>query len=576
MSVFNKPYGRAFAVCLFLLGTLPVPGFAQVFPGAASPGDRDLIRDRQDRLLEEQRKRLEELKELPGKAAEPAPSTPPSETRCFPIQHIELKGAEHLAPAERDQLTAPFAGQCLGVPQLNDLLKRITDRYIERGYVTTRAYLPQQDLSSGKLQVLVVEGTLEGVKSDEGSGLSPRELEMTYPGRSGEILNLREIEQMVDQLNRLPSNHAQMELVPGKEVGGSTVQVKNTPDKPWRASLSRDNDGQKSTGEQQWGVGFEWDSPLGLADQLTLRSGHDAVSDRTRTSKNRFLSYNLPWGWWNFSYTYSHSAYASEAQASGFAFAQTGDSDSHQLRVERLVYRDSVSKTSINSGLSHLRTNNYIEDSRLDTSSNRITEFQLGLNHGRRIGNAFVNLDLGWQKGIGALDAQGDGHPGSGEPTARYNKYTATVSYMQSLQILGESLSFSSLVTAQRSSDVLYSPQRISLGGLSSVRGFKDQSLSGDTGGYWRNDLRWSRPVAWDWLRPVFSEYGAGVGYDMGVIHGGRYNPEAKGRLSSDSLELFMRGQHLSTSVTFAHSLERPDALPEREHPIYFSLNFSL
>lgn len=33
----------------------------------------------------------------------------------------------------------------------------------------------------------------------------------------------------------------------------------------------------------------------------------------------------------------------------------------------------------------------------------------------------------------------------------------------------------------------------MSLGGSASVRGYKDQQLTGDCGGYWRNDLRWSR-----------------------------------------------------------------------------------
>ncbi|MGA3828156.1 ShlB/FhaC/HecB family hemolysin secretion/activation protein, partial [Pseudomonas chlororaphis] len=124
-----------------------------------------------------------------------------------------------------------------------------------------------------------------------------------------------------------------------------------------------------------------------------------------------------------------------------------------------------------------------------------------------------------------------------------------------------ESFSFSSLMTGQRSEDVLFSPQRTSLGGQSSIRGYKDQSLSGDSGGYWRNDLRWSRPVTLGWLRPVFAEYGSSLGYDQGVIRGDRYNGEQHGRLSSNSLELFARGQHLATSVTFAHSLERPDVL---------------
>ncbi|MGY2261577.1 ShlB/FhaC/HecB family hemolysin secretion/activation protein, partial [Pseudomonas sp. SDO55104_S430] len=74
----------AVLLCLFSLR----PAFA-----APTPGDTDLIRERQDRLLEEQRRRLEELKELPGKQAQPTQPTAPADTRCFPIKDIELKGA---------------------------------------------------------------------------------------------------------------------------------------------------------------------------------------------------------------------------------------------------------------------------------------------------------------------------------------------------------------------------------------------------------------------------------------------------------------------------------------------------
>ena len=559
-------------LCLALLCLSPL----NLAHAAPTPGETDLIRERQDRLLEEQRRRLEELKELPGKEVKPTQLTAPADARCFPIKDIELKGADSLSDSEKNRLLKPYIGQCLGVTQLNELLKVITNHYIEKGLVTSRAYLPQQDLSGGHLQVLVVEGRLEGLKGAEGSGLSERELAMSFPGKPGELLNLRDIEQMVDQLNRLPSNHAQTELTPGQNIGGSEVLVKNTPQKPWRVGLSRHNDGQKSTGEQQWGTSFDWDSPLGLADQLALRGGHDAVSDHQKTSRNAMLYYNLPFGWWNLSYTYSQSEYRALGQANGFNFKQSGDSQNHQLRLERVIHRDALSKTSLNTGLAYLRTNNFIEDSKLTASSNRISEAQFGINHGRRVGSAFVNLDLGLQNGIGALDAQGNHDPGPGLPDARYRKYTATLSYLQPFVLGGESFSFSSLMTGQRSEDVLFSPQRMSLGGQSSIRGYKDQSLSGDSGGYWRNDLRWSRPVTLEWLRPVFAEYGTSLGYDQGVIRGDRYNGNQHGRLSSNSLELFARGEHLSASVTFAHSLERPDALTEREAPIYFRVDFFL
>ncbi|SIS12709.1 MAG: ShlB/FhaC/HecB family hemolysin secretion/activation protein [Pseudomonas rhizophila] len=559
-------------LCVALLCLSPLP----LAHAAPTPGETDLIRERQNRLLEEQRQRLEELKDLPGKAEKPAQPTAPADARCFPIKTIELKGADSLSASEREALLKPYIGQCLGVTQLNELLKVITDRYIEKGLVTSRAYLPQQDLSGGHLSVLVVEGRLEGLKGAENSKLSDRELAMAFPGKTGELVNLREIEQMVDQLNRLPSNQAKMELTPGQNVGGSEVRVTNEVQKPWRAGLSRSNDGQRSTGEQQWGTSFEWDSPLGLADQLMLRGGHDAMTDHQHTSNNAMLYYNLPFGWWNVSYTYSRSEYRSQIPANGFNFKQTGDSQNHQLRVERVIHRDALSKTSLNTGLAYLRTNNFIEDSKLDVSSNRLSEGQFGINHGRRVGSAFVNLDLGVQQGIGAFDAQGDHDPGPGQADARYRKYTATVSYLQPFKLWGESFSFSSLMTGQRSEDVLFSPQRMSLGGQSSIRGYKDQSLSGDSGGYWRNDLRWSRPVTLEWLRPVFAEYGTSLGYDQGVIRGGRYNDDQHGRMSSNSLELFARGQHLSASVTFAHSLERPDALTEREAPIYFRVDVFL
>ncbi|MEE5084819.1 ShlB/FhaC/HecB family hemolysin secretion/activation protein [Pseudomonas alliivorans] len=555
---------------LALLAAAPLPALA-----ATTPGEQDLIRDRQDRLLEEQRRRLEDLKDLPGKQAEPAAPVAPADTRCFTINRIELKGADSLSAAERDKLIQPYVGQCLGVPQLNELLKVITDHYIEKGLVTTRAYLPQQDLSQGDLQVLVIEGKLEKLRGAADSGLSARELAMTFPGQEGTMVNLREIEQMVDQLNRLPSNQAQMELTPGEAVGGSDVVVKNTPQKPWRANLSRTNEGQRSTGEQQWNAGLEWDNPLGLADQFSLRGGHDAISDRQKASRNASLSYSMPWGWWTFSYLYSTSEYRSVAQASNIDFKQDGDSQNHQFRAERVVHRDALSKTSLNAGLAYLRTNNYVEDSKLALSSNRITEAQFGINHGRRIGSAFLNIDLGMQHGIGALDAQGSHDPGPGEADARYRKYTGTLSYLQPFQLWGEKLTFTSLATGQRSEDVLFSPQRQSLGGSSSVRGYKDQFLSGDSGGYWRNEVRLTRPVTLDWMRPVFAEYGAAAGYDQGVIRGDRYNGDQHGRLSSHSLELFTRGQHVAASVTFARSLERPDVI-ERESPIYVRVDFFL
>ena len=200
------------------------------------PADRDLIRDRQERLLEEQRKRIEELQQLPGREASAEHAQPAQDERCFEIKSIKLQGVSLLSESTQQELLKPFLNRCLGANQLNELLKAITQHYIDQGYVTSRAYLPQQDLSDGELEVLVVEGRVEGL--DSSAIATERELAMGFPGEPGEPLNLREMEQLVDQLNRLPSRPAQLELLPGKEVGGSRVQLKGEPTKPWRVGLT--------------------------------------------------------------------------------------------------------------------------------------------------------------------------------------------------------------------------------------------------------------------------------------------------------------------------------------------------
>ena len=559
-------------VFLLICGSA-APVRAQLADAAPLPGDRELMRDRQERLLEEQHRRIEELRQLPRRAAPLPPPVPAGQGRCFEIRTIDLQGALHI-PAERQRaLLAPFVDRCLDARQLNALLGAVTRFYLERGHVTSRAYLPQQALGDGALQVQVVEGHLEDLEPS--AMATARELAMAFPGRTGEIVDLRELEQLVDQLNRLPSRPAQLQLLPGQQVGGSRVRLQGEPRKPWRVHLNRHNNGERSTGEQQWGLGLDWDSPAGLADQLSLRGGGDAVSDHYRHSATQGVFYSLPYGWWTFSYGYQQSYYRTQNEAAGFAFALDGQSKSHRLGTERVLHRDGLGKTAVSFGLSHLRTRNYLENSLLEVSSQRLSELQLGLNHGRRIGTAFVNLDAGWQHGSGAFDAQRRGDPQPGEPEARYHKYSLTLSALQPFQLWGESFSFDSLLNGQKSEDVLYSPQRIRIGGLASVRGFKEQSLSGDTGGYWRNQLRWRRPIGWAPLRPLLEEFTLGYAYDVGVIHGGRYNPDRHGRLSGHALELSARGAQLAAALIFARSLERPEAIGERERPLYLRIDLS-
>jgi hemolysin activation/secretion protein len=554
-----------FCVFVFLFFVfLHLPAFA----AQVAPGSRELIQDRQQRLLDQQQQRLEQLQQLPGVESPAATMDGEVEEVCHPVRRIRLVGVTLLDGVEQKRLLEPFVGQCLGVSRLNELLKVITSHYLDRGYVTSRAYLPPQDLADGELAVQVIEGRLQQL--DGTSIASDRELALAYPGAAGDLLDLRQLEQLLDQLNRLPSLQAELNLLPGEVPGESRVKLVGQRQKAWRLGASRNNEGLPETGEQQWGLGFEWDSPLGLADQLVLRGTGDTISDSHRQSDSQSLFYSLPYGWWTFNYSYNQNSSRSRFEAAGFEFQQSGDSQTQQLRGERVLARDQVSKTAASVAAGYIRTRNYLEDTLLDVSSQDLSSGQLGFNHGRRFGSIFVNLDLGWQRGTDWFGAQGNGDPQGAMPVARYNLYTATLSYLQPFRLWGESFSVQSLATGQHSEDVLFSPLRISIGGLTSVRGFKEQSLTGDSGGYWRNQLNWRRPIGWAPLQPWLNEYGAALAYDVGVIEHGPHNPLAHGRMSGQALELHVRGPHLAASVTLAQSLDRPSTISKAESPLYF------
>ncbi|KIP90292.1 hypothetical protein RU08_23420, partial [Pseudomonas fulva] len=74
-------------------------------------------------------------------------------------------------------------------------------------------------------------------------------------------------------------------------------------------------------------------------------------------------------------------------------------------------------------------------------------------------------------------------------------------------------------------------------------------------------------------LQPFVQQYGMALAYDVGVIQRGEHNAFASGRMSGNAVEFSARGEHLAAAVTFAHSLERPDVIAERERPVHFRVD---
>ncbi|VVM73919.1 hypothetical protein PS664_01937 [Pseudomonas fluorescens] len=75
------------------------------------PGDRELARERQQQVLEEQRRRLDELQSLPGEAVARTESALAEDGQCVTLTRITVEGTTLLSEAQRDALLAPWAAQ---------------------------------------------------------------------------------------------------------------------------------------------------------------------------------------------------------------------------------------------------------------------------------------------------------------------------------------------------------------------------------------------------------------------------------------------------------------------------------
>ncbi|WP_419785540.1 ShlB/FhaC/HecB family hemolysin secretion/activation protein [Pseudodesulfovibrio sp.] len=561
-----------------------------VFPGSAlsAPVDEAIRQQQQIQMQEEQRRQelqrqhLKELQRPPSGEEQRLPKGPKSEpgAPCFEAKSIELSGATLLSQREIAKLIGPYIGKCLTLADVNNLVRDVTNAYVDKGYVTTRVAVPEQDFSTGKLVLLVVEGKVEGIESKDGQE-SSRELKGAFPGLSGKYLNLRDIEQGLDQMNRLPSNSVKMELAPGSTPGTSRVMVSNKRDRTWRFSAGLDNSGQDSTGRSQYVLSLGKDNLLGINDLLSVTLNGDAqawMNDEHQRSATWNAFYSVPVGYWTFSGSLSYYDYRTNIFGGGMDYSSYGDTTTTSLTADRVIQRDSNGKTSLALSLTHRNIRNYFNGERLDATSHLLSSLGATLGHNRRILGGVATVQLGISQGVPILGAKRDRTPSLDTPRNQFSKITYYGSFYRPFQVQGTDFSWSTQVSGQWAPHTLYSAERISIGSRYTVRGFHDDSLSGDIGGYVRNELalnipadQMKSPFAADW----FGSLQFYAGYDAGYIRRDPKEDEEQGSLQGAVVGLRTSGGRLLLDLAVSRPISAPTFLKHSDLEFYTSLKYS-
>lgn len=466
----------------------------------AAPGDTQL-QHQQDQQKARQEQLMPQAPDVRLSEAVPAPSHLifPQEKPCFVIQRVTLSGKKalpHWVPLQR--LASQANGQCLGVKGISQLMSTLQNRLINHGWVTTRVLAPQQDLRQGELQLLIVPGRVRKVVlSPTSSGYVS--LWPTLPAHAGDLLDLRDIEQGLENLQRLPTVEAHMALRPGENPGESDIVIERTQRRYWRLGAWLDDSGTESTGRYQSGIMLALDNPTSLSDLFYLTASRDLGFAGRKSSKSLAGHYSVPFGYWQLGITASDYDYHQTVAGYSRDFLYAGKSRSLDVEVSRVLHRNATSKTTASADVLVKTSRNFINETEIESQQRRTSAWRLGLTHRHYIGPATLDAGVSYQRGtrwFGALPAWEESYQDATYATALSKILTWQAGLTTPFTLAKQRFTHNVQYRRQMSNTPLTPQDEFAIGNRWTVRGFDgERTLSASRGWTLQNTLAWQTPL---------------------------------------------------------------------------------
>ena len=317
----------------------------------------------------------------------------PVETPCFRIESFVLDVPVTLPDTARAQGTSAlsldrfafarewvnhYAGACIGKQGLDAIVKGLQQAILSRGYITTRVLLPEQDLSTGTLKFALVPGIIGRIRFADNA---PRDTwKSAFPTRDGNVLNLRDLEQGLEQMKRVSSQDVSMQIVPTNVPGESDVVLIVKRTKPWTVVASIDNSGQRATGRLQGNLSLGIDNPLGLNDIFNVGVSQDLeFGDKRLGSHGWNGSYSIPWGYWTGTLSAYTNSYYQPIEGANATFVSTGNSQTVDFKLQRVLMRSQNNILGAQFRLTKRFGESFIEDTDIPQQHRNNTFIEAGL-----------------------------------------------------------------------------------------------------------------------------------------------------------------------------------------------------
>lgn len=272
-----------FSLCYFM------SSFAENLPPGQEPGAQA---GRLQKESEAKKKALEKkVKPAEIQIPKEEKKVPSAEEKIsFTLVRVRITGATVYTSAQFEPLYRLYLNQKVSLKDLDDIVAKINAKYKKAGYLTTKIYLPKQEIKDGVVEIRVAEGKLGELKIEGNKYFASGLIERYFHTKKNEILNVNKLERDLLRLNLNSDLDLKSVLSAGKELETTDITLKAKENLPYHIGSSFDNQGTRLTGKWRQAVSFRSSNTTGNFDPLY------ASSIFSSDTFGEFVSYSIPIG----------------------------------------------------------------------------------------------------------------------------------------------------------------------------------------------------------------------------------------------------------------------------------------
>lgn len=420
-------------------------------------------------------------------------------TDTIVINRFIIQGNSVFKEETLQDLISEFKDRPVTAEDLQVLKTRLTRHYIDHGYINSGVILPQQPMDNGEIRLEIVEGRLTKIRlsadTDRKQAGLLAKLERGI-GFGKDPLNIFKLQTTLKLINLDPhieTIHAR--LIPGPEKGTAELDVTLSTGDWFEFSIAGDNHHSPAIGA--YGAAAE----TRLYNLTTFGDELVASFEKTEGMEKYTALFLLPLNSWYTTLLLESEGAWTEVVSEPFNELDiTGRAATYSLAIRQPLFRSLAWEFALQAKLEHQFSKTYLFDTPFSFSrgavdgESRMTVFELAQEWIRRGRTHAAVIRSGFNFGLDMLDAT----MGDAEPDGRCFFWTGEAQWIQSLPWQNSRVKLR--FNAQWSEDSLLSLEKFTIGGHDTVRGYRENLVTADSGAI--ASIEWRIPVAS--IRPPF------------------------------------------------------------------------